>query len=94
MEIEEEDEQVAARENRGSLSFFDEDESNQDATNQTNTAKLMDDIKVFVLKCDKEGNDYCYLIKVGVWLFATIYVTCFNDLSFMHRLLLMARKEK
>ena len=66
MEIEDDDQVTAEQNNRGSLSFFDEDEGEQNDTSESSAAKLMDDIRVSVVKCDKEGNDFCYAIKVGV----------------------------
>ncbi len=58
----EDDDQIVTQQNRGSLSFFEE----EDGEGQTKSNELTDDIKVMVVNCEKEGNDYSYNIKVGV----------------------------
>lgn len=64
-EFDEEDEQITTANNRGSLSFL-EDEDEQQDSDGTTASKLVDDVHVSVISCDKEGNDYNYTIKVGV----------------------------
>lgn len=69
--MEEDDEQISTGENRGSLTFLEDD----DQENGGASDALVDKIQVLVLSCNKEGNDYSYKIKVGVA--GCEFVTCF-----------------
>ena len=64
--MEEEEDQVQSGPNRGSLSFFDEDEIEEEVRGDSGPAQPVDNIDVSVLSCVKEGNDFNYTIKVGV----------------------------
>ena len=49
----------------GTLAFFDEDEDKEEEEEES-PAKLKDDVRVSVLSCTKQGNDWAYQMKVGV----------------------------
>lgn len=60
--VEEEDPSLSN--NRGSLSFFDEDSQEERDHGASLATTPADDIRVSVENCEKEGNDYKYSIQV------------------------------
>lgn len=68
----------------GTLAFFDEDEDKGEEEEES-PAKLKDDVRVSVLSCTKQGNDWAYQMKVTFSGEERELQRWYKDVQWLHR---------